>query len=357
MHYKISDNIFFEFNKKNLILWDYKNHQQFELEKEYFDYLHELNKSNIFEINEYNQIEIDLIENKILVPVKENTNSEWKIGTIAKIFHLGTSSIPNIYNGLSKQEFSEKYVSYCNTINENLNLSFEYERETVKRFELPKPKLELLDHTKIVEILFERKTVREFIEEKLSLEKLSVLLYLTFGYVHLKNETLGEISIQGKRKTSPSGGNLHPTQAYIMINNVENVESGIYHYNAVKHSLDFIHKGIDDKELANILDGQYYFENSSINIILTTRFELSAWKYPTSRTYRVSLIDIGHLSQTFNLLCIALDINCWITGAFNEDKIHEILELDPNKEAALFFLSAGKSTGKSIPREFIKENI
>ncbi|WP_186647487.1 SagB/ThcOx family dehydrogenase [Fluviispira vulneris] len=353
MQYRISDNIFFVFNNHNLILWDYKYHQQYELEKEYLEYLLTVNKMNYIEIKEFNQIEADLIENKILVPVQKECQSEWKLGTIAKIFHIGTSSIPKKYSTFSKEEFSDNYISYCNTINDKLDVYFEYERESEYRFQLPEPKLNLLDHSKLVDSLLDRKTVREFIDETLSLDKLSKLLYLSFGYIHCDNEALDGITIKGKRKSCPSGGNLHPTQAYIMINNVENIEPGIYHYNAAKHSLDFINKNMSDSELSCMIDGQYFSKNSSINVFLTTRFELSAWKYPVSRTYRVSLIDLGHLSQTFNLLCIGLGINCWITGAFNDEKIHNLLKINPNNESALFFLAAGKSTGNSIPQEFI----
>ncbi len=78
----------------------------------------------------------------------------------------------------------------------------------------------------------------------------------------------------------------------------------LYHYNAAKHSLDFINENISDSEISQIIDGQCFSKNSSINVFLTTRFELSDWKYPVSRTYRVTLMDVEHLSQTFNLYAV-----------------------------------------------------
>ncbi|BBH53954.1 hypothetical protein JCM31447_24070 [Fluviispira sanaruensis] len=50
--------------------------------------------------------------------------------------------------------------------------------------------MNILDHSKLVDSLLERKTVREFIDETLSGEKLPVLLYLTFGYIHSDSEAL-----------------------------------------------------------------------------------------------------------------------------------------------------------------------
>lgn len=85
---------------------------------------------NFVEFNAFNQIESDLIENKILVPLEKYCLYEWKMGAITKIFHIGKSCIPKKYSILTIEEFSDNYISYCNEINDKIVVSFEYERKS-----------------------------------------------------------------------------------------------------------------------------------------------------------------------------------------------------------------------------------
>jgi putative peptide maturation dehydrogenase len=40
------------------------------------------------------------------------------------------------------------------------------------------------------------------------------------------------------KKTSPSGGGLHPVEAYLLVRNVEGLAPGLYHYHATTHALE-----------------------------------------------------------------------------------------------------------------------
>jgi putative peptide maturation dehydrogenase len=40
------------------------------------------------------------------------------------------------------------------------------------------------------------------------------------------------------KKTSPSGGGLHPVEAYLLLRNVEGLAPGLYHYHATTHALE-----------------------------------------------------------------------------------------------------------------------
>ena len=40
------------------------------------------------------------------------------------------------------------------------------------------------------------------------------------------------------KKTSPSGGGLHPVEAYLVVQHVEGVAPGLYHYQAREHALE-----------------------------------------------------------------------------------------------------------------------
>jgi SagB-type dehydrogenase family enzyme len=200
--------------------------------------------------------------------------------------------------------------------------------------------------------LYKRKTVRIFKSQEISKELLSTLLYYSFGYIHDVDKSSDNIFDIARRKATPSGGNLHPTEVYIITNNITSLENSLYHYNAENHALDCIQQNITLEWLPQALLGQHFSVSANIHVFLTFKFNVGAWKYPHSRGYRAALLDVGHLSQTFQLVSTALGLNTWITGAFEDTKINTVLNIDGENESTLFYLSAGMSDGQSIPLEF-----
>ncbi|MDF5808502.1 hypothetical protein P4123_14470 [Pseudomonas aeruginosa] len=52
---------------------------------------------------------------------------------------------------------------------------------------------------------------------------------------------LGDVFV---RKTSPSGGSLHPVEVYPIVLNVDGIERGIYHYSVRRHGLERLWTGM-----------------------------------------------------------------------------------------------------------------
>lgn len=195
--------------------------------------------------------------------------------------------------------------------------------------------------------LIERKTTRLFDTEKiLPLDKLSNILFYTFGCHGIssvyKNENGEAFAL---KKTSPSGGGLHPTEAYLLINRVEGLSPGLYHYSVQNHSLELL-KDLDAqkvKDLANIFTaGQDYPSNANIVVILTSRYYRNYWKYDQHpHAYKVLLMDAAHLSQTFYLTCTNLKLGAFTTAAINAKYIEKQLNLDGFEEGALLVVGCG----------------
>ena len=84
------------------------------------------------------------------------------------------------------------------------------------------------------------------------------------------------------KRTSPSGGGLHPITAYPIIANVEGIAPGVYHYNAGDHSLALVSSLTTDEahELATaFMSGQSYFGSAHVSFVLAARFYRNHWKY------------------------------------------------------------------------------
>ncbi|MBL0942190.1 MAG: nitroreductase family protein, partial [Alphaproteobacteria bacterium] len=93
---------------------------------------------------------------------------------------------------------------------------------------------------------------------------------------------------------------------------------------------------------------QYYLKGIAFGLFLSARFEKSWWKYPHSRGYRVIMLDIGHASQTVLLTATTLGLNTWLSAAFNDTGVDELLGIQNNSEASLFFIGVGHGDNSSL---------
>jgi SagB-type dehydrogenase family enzyme len=196
--------------------------------------------------------------------------------------------------------------------------------------------------------LIARRTCREFHAANIGLVQLATALWATFGAVHGAQRTdLLEYGLMpvGYRRTSPSGGSLHPSEPYLVAIRVDGLEPGIYHYRSCTHALTRVAPALEPGRLGALLCAQSFAEDLAYGIFVVSRFDKLWWKYPHSRAYRVALLDIGCLVQTFQLTCAAQGLQSWPTGYFVDHAINRLLALDEAKHSVMFFLGAGIGSG------------
>ena len=189
-----------------------------------------------------------------------------------------------------------------------------------------------------------RRTTRSFDPNgEVSLDELSALLFHVFGAKSYA-EVEGELAIL--HKTSPSGGGLHPTEAYPLIRSVAGVEPGVYHYDVQRHALELV-AGLPGEEVGElaltIAAGQPFARDAHVTVVLASRFARNFWKYRKhERAYAVLLMDAAHLSQTFYLVAAELGLAAFVTAAINGADAEERLGLDGFSEGALALLGCGR---------------
>jgi putative peptide maturation dehydrogenase len=198
--------------------------------------------------------------------------------------------------------------------------------------------------------LAQRRTTRAFARRPLTAEELSLVLRHTFGCWGYSPVADGVVVL---RKTSPSGGALHPTEVYPLVRNVEGVEPGLYHYGAESHELALLERITPDDGAdlaAEFASGQPFVREAPALFLLTTRFERSFWKYRRHRrAYAVLLMDAAHLTQTFYLVCTELGLGAFVTAAVNGVNIEERLGLDAFAEGALAMCGCGHPAAEDTP--------
>lgn len=140
------------------------------------------------------------------------------------------------------------------------------------------------------------------------------------------------------KKNSPSGGGLHPTEAYLLVQHVEGIAPGLYHYHATAHALEPLPApALPLREfLMQAVAQQHWFADAHVAVVLVPRFDRTFWKYRRHmKGYRVVALEAGHLSQTLYLAATEAGLGAFITAAINEKPLEQALGLDPLREGAL----------------------
>ncbi|MFJ6853155.1 SagB/ThcOx family dehydrogenase [Streptomyces sp. NPDC091271] len=187
------------------------------------------------------------------------------------------------------------------------------------------------------QVLYDRRTHRDFTGAPVSLETLATLLAVVFGPVDFIDCGRGALY----RRTSPQGGSRQEIDAYVGVLGVSGVSPGWYHYNGLRHALELLSEGFTPAEASRLCADQSWAARPAFLVVLAARLERMSVKYPTPRAYRVCLLDAGHLGQTFALTATALGLGPAQTGAFRDSAVADRCGLDNTGHTPLYVLAAG----------------
>jgi len=201
----------------------------------------------------------------------------------------------------------------------------------IKKIKLPEPNFD--PSIEFWNVLKNRHSTRKFTAEPMSLMELSLFLFGMSG--------LNRVFPQYAFRTVPSAGGLYPIEVYLVINNIGDLERGLYHYDVQEHSLNLLKKGdFRNKVAEGCLDQNIAF-TSAFNFIWTAMIGRSQWKY-LQRCYRYIYLDAGHIGQNFYLIAEALGLGACTIGALYDDELNQFLEIDGKNETAIYVGVVGK---------------
>lgn len=180
------------------------------------------------------------------------------------------------------------------------------------------------------------------------------------------------------KRTSPSGGSLHPTECFLIVQRVEGIAPGLYRYRIDTHALEpmtpriappqpgdtgtQLHanavsgawNAIELRAFARIaVAGQDFFADAPVLCILAPRFQRNFWKYRNhAKAYRVCVLDVGHLSQTLQLCATQAGLGPFVTGAINEVDIERAFGMTGYAQSPLVVCGFGKRAATLVKSEF-----
>lgn len=238
-------------------------------------------------------------------------------------------SIRKLYNK-TKFNFSKKEV-----IIEDYKMPINW----IKIFFKSYPRMKKVDLNRLDEkgefygLLKSRKSVREFEDYPISMNSVNKILFYSFG---IKNP---EEPIEYTKRFYPSAGSRYPIEAYILNNNVEGLEKGLYHYNIKENQLEqLLNKDLSSESFE--IFNEAYNGNPSF-IILNGVLSRTEVKYGAN-SYRFALLEAGHIGQSISLLAEKEKLGCCALGGFDNNKLSKLIDITQEDEIPLYAFSLGK---------------
>ncbi|MCD8194321.1 MAG: SagB/ThcOx family dehydrogenase, partial [Tannerellaceae bacterium] len=166
----------------------------------------------------------------------------------------------------------------------------------------------------IMKTLSERRSVRAYAEQELSLQDLSDLLWAANG---ISQESDG-------KRTAPSALNKQDIDVYVVM------KEGAYLYDAKAHALNPIAAG--DHRVA-VAGGQDFVKTAPVSLVLVS--DLSRFGDVSDRTRVTGAMDAGYVSQNICLFCAGTGLATVPRGTMDRDALKEILKLTGSQELML----------------------
>jgi SagB-type dehydrogenase family enzyme len=126
-------------------------------------------------------------------------------------------------------------------------------------------------------------------------------------------------------RSNPSSGNLHPTEAYLLIDAVDGLSPGpgLYHYAAKEHALE-LRARWPKEGLRRLLQG---FPPESFLIGFASVIWREAWKYG-ERAFRYCQHDVGHAIGSLRIAAQTLGWHMLLLDGLADDTLAALLGVD-----------------------------
>ncbi|TVQ68382.1 MAG: SagB/ThcOx family dehydrogenase [Balneolaceae bacterium] len=194
--------------------------------------------------------------------------------------------------------------------------------------ELPEPQRS--GDVSVEETMEQRRSVREYASTPLTLEEIGQLAWSAQGITD---------PARGFR-TAPSAGATFPMEIYFLLTGTEDVPDGVYRYRNENHSLEPVIDGDLRHDLYQVALQQDAITNAPVVMVITGVLSRIEPRY-RDRAMRYMYMEAGHVSQNVYLQSVPLDIGTVVIGAFSDDGVSDVLQLDDG-EYPLYIMPIGK---------------
>lgn len=238
-------------------------------------------------------------------------------------FFLTLSIVMLLFTGCSKSRMKEE-KSGAQIINGNSQLAYL----------LPPPQLK--GSVTVEQAIAQRRSRRHYRDKKITVEQLSQILWASYGITSRENNVISKNGL----RAAPSAGALYPLEIYVLAGKVEGIEPGTYKYIPQEHKIiRSIDQDIRAKLCVTALK-QKMISEAPVVLFYTAVYSRCTKKYGNRGRDRYVCMDLGHSAENVYLQVEALHLGTCAVGAFNDDEVRKVLQLNPEEEP-LYFMPIG----------------
>ncbi|MGA2161840.1 MAG: SagB/ThcOx family dehydrogenase [Methanoregula sp.] len=206
---------------------------------------------------------------------------------------------------------------------------------TLTVLDLPKPAAIVIPPADLRAAIECRHSVRSYAKEPLSFDELSFLLWCMQGVKSVHGT-------QATFRTVPSAGARHAFETYLLVNDVDSLEPGLYRYLALTHRLQQITTDptLHIEVARACLDQQFVMRCGVVFLWTAVPYRMT-WRYG-ERGYRDLHLDAGHVCQNLYLAAEAVGCGVCAIAAFDDDAMAKILGIDGINQFLIYLATVGK---------------
>lgn len=195
---------------------------------------------------------------------------------------------------------------------------------------LPLPAPKMKGSKSVEEALRQRRSVRRYQAQPLTLDQLSQLLWAAQGLT------------TDRFRTAPSAGATYPLELLVVVGNegVATVDSGIYQYRVPEHALCLKRPGDWREELCRAAGNQRFVLAAPLTVAIAALFSRTSDGYGRRGEQYVHF-EVGHAAQSLHLQAVALGLGSVPVGAFDDGAVARVLALEAATKP-LYLIPVGK---------------
>ena len=200
---------------------------------------------------------------------------------------------------------------------------------------LPGPDTARVAPLDLVAAIGRRRSVRSFERAPVSLTELSFLLWCTQGVRRVAGT-------YATFRTVPSAGARHALETYLLVNDVDTLEPGLYRYLALSHRLQLADTDstLAIRVMEACLNQQFIARAGVVFLWVAVPYRMT-WRYG-ERGYRELHKDAGHACQNLYLAAEAAGCGVCAVAAYDDDAMNAILGIDGISQFLIYLAAVGK---------------
>jgi SagB-type dehydrogenase family enzyme len=149
-------------------------------------------------------------------------------------------------------------------------------------------------------------------------------------------------------RAAASAGALYPIEIYVAASEVEDLETGLYHFSPADLRMAGLRRGDWRGYIADAAAKRPSIRNARAVIAMSAIYWRSEWKY-RARAYRYCYWDAGTILANLLAAAAAEEISAEVITAFEDPALEALLGIDAEREGMIAIVALGRTDDPAAP--------